>query len=358
MMAELVSITVTVPEQRIRRRELREFLGAVVPASSGRRLLDIAEATGSDTRYGALALAELRQLRTIEARSDAYRHHAVRLGEAASRAALDRARMPATAVRAVVGVSSTGFMMPTLETHLLDRLQLPPTARRVPVTQLGCAGGAAGLGIAATLADAERSGAVLMAAVELPSLSLPAAEASPGEILAALQFGDGAAAAVVGGGSSGRGPEIVGTGSAMFPGTLERNELQLTPDGLRLRPSRRLSELLRHGLAPRVDAFLSRHGLARRDIAFWAVHPRNPELLDPAAAGLELSADAVAPSRRVWQRIGNTMSAAVFHVLDEIRAAAPPPRGALGMIVAYGAGFACEMALLRADGWLCGDAPA
>jgi predicted naringenin-chalcone synthase len=46
------------------------------------------------------------------------------------------------------------------------------------------------------------------------------------------------------------------------------------------------------------------------------------------------------------------ISASLFHVLDELRTAAPPAAGQLGMMISFGAGFGCEMVLLRAAGWL------
>lgn len=141
--------------------------------------------------------------------------------------------------------------------------------------------------------------------------------------------------------------------SVVFPGTLNHSEVQLTPYGLRLRPPRGLGELLRRNLGAEVDAFLARHDRRRGEMAFWVIHPRNRELLDAAAAGLQLSESALAQSRAVWRRTGNVISSAVFHVLAELRDSAPPPDGALGLMIAFGAGFSCEMVLLQAGGWLC-----
>jgi alkylresorcinol/alkylpyrone synthase len=88
------------------------------------------------------------------------------------------------------------------------------------------------------------------------------------------------------------------------------------------------------------------------------IHPRNPELLEAAATSLGVADGALTASYAVWRRSGNVISAAVFHVLRELSASAPPQDGALGMMIAYGAGFGCEMVLLRAAGWLCGRAGA
>lgn len=350
-MAELLSIATALPEHRVGAAESTRLLAELLPASAAARFARALDASGNQTRYSVLPLGELRRLHTLEARNAAYRQHAVDLGAAVARDALRRAGIEPRAITAVVGISSTGYLMPTLETHLIERLGLSKACRRIPLTQLGCAGGVAGLGLAAALCSAGEA-RVLLVSVELPSLSFPGAEPSPIDIMASLQFGDGAAAAVLGGAPATAGPSLMAAAGELFPDSLERDGVHLGSDGLRLIRPRGLGDILRGQLGGAVDRFLASQALGRSDIAFWALHPRNPELLDAAAAGLALSDTAVRPSRTVWQRSGNLISAAVFHVLDELHRAAPPQSGSLGVAVAFGAGFGCEMALLRAGGWL------
>jgi alkylresorcinol/alkylpyrone synthase len=357
-MAELLSVATALAEHCVSAADTKRYLAGALPAGAAARMARMVDAAGNQTRYGVLPLDELRRLETIEARNRVYMQHAVRLGGGAARAALHAAGLAPDAIGAVIGVSSTGYLMPTLETHLLEHLRLAPSCRRLPLTQLGCAGGAAGLALAAQLCAGAPAATVLVVSVELPSLSFPSTEPSPTDVIAALQFGDGAAAAVVASGATQRGPEVLAAGSVVFPGTLERDGVHLTTGGLRLRRPRGLAEILRRTLGDAVDGFLARHGVARGDIAFWVVHPRNPELLDAAAASLQLPDGAVAASRAVWRRSGNLISAAVFHVLNELRSAAPPPPGRLGVMVAFGAGFGCEMVLMQSHGWLSDGAAA
>lgn len=354
-MPELLSVTTAVAEHRVSALDTKRQLAESLSAAAAARFANLVDASRNETRYSVLPLAQLQRLQGVESRNQAYGHHALRIGEAVARAALRRAGVAPQAVTAVVGVSSTGYLMPTLETHLVERLQLSANCRRVPLTQLGCAGGAAGLALASELC-ATASARVLLVSVELPSLSFPA-EACPTDIIASIQFGDGAAAAVISGGTTERGPELVATGSVLFPQTIERDGVTLTSAGLRLQRPRGLADILRRQLGDAVDRFLAQHELHRRDIDFWILHPRNPELLDAAAASLDLPDAALTAARAVWRRSGNLISAAVFHVLDELAAATPPASGRLGMMIAFGAGFGCEMVVLRAAGWLSDAAP-
>jgi len=353
-MAELLSVSTAVPEHCISAADTKRDLARTLAGSTAARFARMVDASGNETRYFVVPLDQVRRVGTLEDRNRAYKQHAVRLGEAVARDALHRAGVAPDDIATIIGVSSTGYLMPTLETHLIERLRLSPNCRRVPITQLGCAGGGAGLAVAGALSRSTAS-KVLLVSVELPSLSFPAAEPTPSDVVASTQFGDGAAAVVVSDGDAARGPAVLATGSVVFPETIDRDGVVLTTAGLRLMRPRGLAEILRRYLDDAVQGFLAGQGLTRADVAFWIVHPRNPELLDAAASSLHLSETALAPSRTVWRRRGNVISSAVFHVLEELRDAAAPPPGALGMLVAFGAGFSCEMVLLRAAGWLCGD---
>ncbi|MCA9711695.1 MAG: type III polyketide synthase, partial [Myxococcales bacterium] len=62
-----------------------------------------------------------------------------------------RAEVPRGSVAALVFVSSTGLATPSLDSVLVQRLDLPRGIARVPLWGLGCAGGAAGVARAAAL---------------------------------------------------------------------------------------------------------------------------------------------------------------------------------------------------------------
>jgi alkylresorcinol/alkylpyrone synthase len=353
-MTEILSVSTALAEHCITAASTRQDLMATLPNGAAGRFAGMVDASANETRYFVLPLDQIRRLDTLEARNSEYGQHAVRLGERVACEALRKAAVAADDITAIIGVSSTGHLMPTLETQLIERVRLSSRCRRMPMTQLGCAGGAAGLGLAAAICTAAIA-KVLVVSVELPSLSFPTFEPSPIDIVASTQFGDGAAAAVVSGSHTERGPAVLGSGSLLFPGTLDRDGVQLTTTGLRLMRPRGLADILRRHLGAAVEQFLADHGLAHGDVSFWIIHPRNPELLDAAASGLRLTDAALEASRAVWRRSGNVISSAVFHVLDRLRASAPPAPGALGVMVAFGAGFSCEMVLLRAAGWLCGN---
>ena len=355
-MTEILSVSTLAPAHVVSANETKQILTAMLGERSARRVGRMVDASRIQQRHSVLPPSELLRLRTMGERTQAYGVQAVALGEQVARAALEDARMPAQEIDTLVCVSSTGFVVPSLDVHLINRLGLNPSCRRMPMTQLGCAGGAGALGVAAERVGSGSSRCALVVAVELPSLSVPVTEPSPLDILASTQFGDGAAAAVLASADGAVGPEIVATRTTLFPDSAGAGGVQLTEGGLRVVQSAALADLVRTRLAPAVGEFLDQHGCDVRDIGFWVVHPRSPQLLGAIAASLELGEHDLRGSWAVWREHGNMISASVFFILRHLCQTATPPAGALGLMLALGAGVSCEMALIRSRGWLgaCG----
>ena len=93
-------------------------------------------------------------------------------------------------------------MIPSLDAYLVDELGLRRDVRRLPITALGCAGGAAALARAHDFLLGFPAAHVLVIAVELPSLSFQRNDPSLANLVSTALFGDGAAAAVLAGGDA------------------------------------------------------------------------------------------------------------------------------------------------------------
>jgi len=280
-------------------------------------------------------------------RNGLFLEHAIPLAEDVACRALERAGVAPSSIVAVVCVSCTGFAIPSLDAHLVNRLGINELARRVPISQLGCSAGSAGIAIASDLLRVRSPGAALVVSVELGSLLLQGVSPTDEDIVGAILFADGAAAAVLTGAADSIGPAIVSGGSFFVEDSTDILGVYLSESGFRLRLSRNLPQVVGTSIRCAVETFLTEQGVRSSDIAFYAIHPGGPKVLDVVGEALDVDEPSLRVSRDVIASNGNMSSATIFFVLAELQRALHPPRGALVLVIAPGAGMSLELLLLR-----------
>ena len=306
--------------------------------------------------------------RSVTERSEVYREEMVRLSERAATEALASAGMEPGEIGLIVSTSCTGLMIPSVESHLMNRMAFRATTRRLPLTELGCVAGAAAVSQARQFLRTEPESAVLVIAVELASLTAQLEDFSLTNIVAASIFGDGAAAAVVlgahhprssanGGGApsgksgGGRNPRlrarIVASRSVLFPETLEMMGFLNTDSGLKIFLSPRVPRFIREALPGYLRPFLADHGLAFEDLSHFLLHPGGRKVLEGLERELGLSQSHTQLSWDVLRDYGNISSATVLFLLHRFGQVVEPNPGDHGLMMAVGPGFSCEMVLLQ-----------
>ena len=110
-----------------------------------RRILRIVGRTGVQRRRFTRPLEQVARSEPIEERNRRTFADVCALGEQAARALLAEQGVEPGQVDCVVTSHSTGIAIPGLDVHLLNALGLRPDVRRIPMTQLGCTGGALAL---------------------------------------------------------------------------------------------------------------------------------------------------------------------------------------------------------------------
>ena len=206
---------------------------------------------------------------------------------------------------------------------------LRPDVRRLPITELGCAGGAAALARARDFLVGFPDARALVVAVELPSLSMQRADLSLANLVATALFGDGAAAAVLAGGE--RAPATRPARSWRRCRTSSRDStyalgFDLKDDGFHSVLSKDIPVLLQAARSRRlVDALAARRGLVRGDLGCFVLHPGGRKILGVVEEELGLSRDDTQPSWDVLRDYGNQSSASVLFVLHEWLTQRRPP---------------------------------
>ncbi|HVB77951.1 MAG TPA: type III polyketide synthase [Candidatus Nitrosotalea sp.] len=303
--------------------------------------LDQASA-GLGTRYTCEPLPRLLRTRGLTRLRADYLEHARELARAAAVRALARADLKGSDVDLIVTVSCTGYLVPSLDVHLAPLLGLRPDVIRVPLTELGCSGGAAGLALASRHLLAFPDQVALVLAVELPSLSFQASDRSLDNLTASLVFGDGAGAAVLSGRSDRPGGrlEVKRSASHLVPGSAHLLGFDLLDEGFKVVLDRRLARVIRAELPRVLDRFRASDDL--HESQFFVAHAGGLRILDAVEAALELPRSVLELSREVFGSVGNTSSASIFFALERLMASlGDEPRQGWG--ISLGPGVSIEL---------------
>lgn len=349
--AHVHSIATEVPEhvvdEAVVREHLAEWLGD--DASLHGTVLDLMHGTRVRTRRFAFTPRELLDERGLEWMNREYAARLLPLAERACARAMEAAGIGPGDVDLILSTSCTGFMIPALDAHLANRMGFRRDLKRLPVTELGCAAGAAGLARAADYLRAYPGERVLLLTAELTSATFQLRDHSKGNLVASMLFGDGVAAAVLGGAPGPRGgPLIRASASAWFPDTLGLMGFDLKATGFQLILSPRIPAVVKREVRPFLDRLLEREGLTRDDLSFFVLHPGGTRVLEALEETLAISRADVQHCWDVLARHGNLSSAMVLFILEELWRTRPPAPGSLGALAAFGPGFGAEASLL---GW-------
>lgn len=352
MPISVAATSTALPANVVDMAQVKAYLDIVFPLSESRRstMLEVIENTKIDRRYTIFPAEYTVQPRSLEQTSREYIEHSVCLGRRAAADCLKRAGLKATDIDLLITVSCTGIMIPSLDAHLINDLGFRSDVRRLPITELGCAAGAAALGRAWDFLRGVESGNVLIVAVELPSLTFQRQNFSPANMVSSALFGDGAAATIVTRGaapSAGNGPRILGSQSHLFPNTIDAMGFELKEGGLHIVLSKDVPQLIRDVIRELVDKFLGSFGMKQSDLSAFVLHPGGQKLLQFIEEELGLDRTMTQYSWDTLRDYGNLSSASVLFVLQEWLTKGKVAPGERGLLAAFGPGFSAEMLMLE-----------
>jgi alpha-pyrone synthase len=282
-------------------------------------------AAGGETFYGGPVFP------STAARMTVYAREAPRLALAAiaGLGAVD-------GVTHLVVASCTGFVAPGVDQLIASALGLSGAVQRTLIGFMGCYAAVVALRTADQIVRADPHARVLVVAVELTTLHMQDDhEVEP--LLATLQFGDGAGAALVT--AEPAGLRLGRFFAETLPDSAPLITWNIGDSGFAMHlsgevPGRIASALL----VPETRAALLGEDAAET-IDGWAVHPGGRSILDAVESAFALPADMLAPSRAILQERGNMSSATLMFVLARTMAERRVERG---VAVAFGPGMAAE----------------
>lgn len=302
------------------------------------RMVPVFANTGINARQIAMPVEWYLAPQDWATRTQAYRAVASDLYVAAARDALDAAQCRADEIDIVVTVSTSGIATPSLEALVHVRLGLRSDVVRVPVFGLGCAGGIAGLALAARLAAAQPGARVLVVAVELCSLSFRDDLVNKANIVATALFGDGAAAAVLTCDDA-PGLRVSAAAEHLWPDSIDVMGWDVAPQGFGVIFAQSIPALVARELARTTDALCARLGLDRAGLGRLACHPGGAKVVAAIETSLALDPGTLATERAVLADHGNMSAPTVLVVLKRLIADDGVPGDAPTLAMALGPGF-------------------
>jgi len=346
--ATIVATATALPPYTITREDVKYYMGRVfdIPERKLEAMMSIVDNAQVHNRHSIFPIEYTVEPRPLSQTNNEYIEHAVKLGREAAEKCLERAGLRPDEIDLIITVSCTGFMIPSLDAHLINLMGFRSNVRRMPFTELGCAAGAMALGRAADFLTARPGGNVLVIAVELPSLTFQRKDISQANLISSILFGDGAAAVIVSGNNR-RGPRILVSETYTFPDSLGAMGFDLKDSGFHILLAKDVPEMIGAKIGGLVQGFLERHGRKREDIKGWILHPGGARLLGNVETELGLTKCDTQPSWDILGKVGNLSSATILFILQEWLEKRPLKSGEYALAAAFGPGFSAEFLLLQ-----------
>lgn len=332
----ILSVATAVPPHVLRQEDIREAATSHFSGSnpSFERIKSIYANARIETRYSCVPLDWYRREHGFAERNALYLENALDLLEVCAREAIGEAGLTPGDIGGLVVVSSTGIATPSLDALLMERLDIPRDALRLPIFGLGCVGGVLGLARASELVRAAPGRRILLLVVELCGLTFRANDFSKSNIVATALFGDGAGAVVVAG--EGDGPAVTDSGEHTWRDSLGIMGWDVRDDGLAVIFSRDIPALVRTKMREAARVYLARQNLRAGDVDDFVCHPGGAKVLSALEEVFEVAPGEMRTAWEVLRRYGNMSAATILFVLKEAMAAGPARRRLLS---ALGPGF-------------------
>lgn len=309
------------------------------------RMEKIVQSVSIDRRSSVLPLDEIFEDRSFEQKNDSYIEGAIELASRAFQRALTEAELEASEIDFIISTSCTGFMIPSLDAHLANRFAMKRSIQRLPVLQMGCAGGTAGLIYATDYLRANPTHRVAVIASELPSVTLQLDDLSMANIVSTALFADGAACVLLGP-TDDLGPVILDKQMTHIPDTTGVMGYRLTNSGLQIVLEKEVPDVIAAELEEIVFPFLARNDCRIEDLEEMIFHPGSIRILERTEELLAPYGKNVDDAKLVLREHGNMSSATVLYILDRVLRRGPKA-GDRGLMLSFGPGFMGHTLLLE-----------
>ncbi|GAK13345.1 LOW QUALITY PROTEIN: chalcone synthase [Geomicrobium sp. JCM 19039] len=347
-LSKIEAIATVMPENNVSQTEIASFARRIFKDryKDIDRLLQVFDNGDIVNRQFVMPIDWYAEAHSFGEKNDTFIEKAVDLGhEAISKCLQDRTGDDAE-IDAIFCVTSTGVSTPSLDARIMNRLNMSPHTKRVPLWGLGCAGGAAGLSRGYEYCRAFPEARVLILCIELCSLTFQPNDQSKSNLIGTSLFSDGVACVLMQGekvkSRHTHVPVITHTRSTLMPDSLRVMGWDVSDTGLHVVFSRDIPSIVTDWLDENVISFLSVIDRSKEDIDQFVAHPGGKKVLTAYEQSLQFPSEHTEPAREVLRNHGNMSSPTVLYVFKEIIDRGPSV-GEQGLVTALGPGFCSEL---------------
>lgn len=315
-------LSTALPPHCLTQVEVREratiIFGAKYPQFE--RLAKTFDTAGIDKRYSVVPMDWFSQNHRWADRNAAFMAGAKALFIDAAQRALDDAGWSSADVDCVVTVCSTGIATPSLEAQAFSQMGFRQDIIRVPIFGLGCAGGVSGMATAQMMAAGRPGAKVLLVVVETCSLSFRADRLQKADIIAAVLFADGAAAACISATPPATG-NVVSLSQGYqktWPETLGIMGWDVDDTGFGVIFDRSIPAFVSQEFASATRGALSAANLTHEQIDRYVCHPGGAKVVDAIEGALNLGQGSLNAERDVLRAAGNMSAPTVMFVMKTV----------------------------------------
>lgn len=262
---------------------------------------------------------------------------------------IESAQISKEVITDIIFISTTGLSTPSLDALIVNKMRLSQNINRIPIFGLGCAGGVAGFSKACILAKENPNAVVLLAAVELCSLTFLRNDYSKSNFIGASLFADGISACIITGDAHTNTTKnkisFLGTQSKLYYDSLDVMGWEFLDKGFKVLFSQDIPTIIANNINQDVSSFLKKNNLTLSDIKNFIFHPGGKKVLSAYEEVLKVDGDFLKNTRETMNAYGNMSSPTVLYVFEKFFTEGF--ENGYGLMVSMGPGFSSEMVLLK-----------
>lgn len=298
-----------------------------------------------DQRYSIIDIDDVFSRTSFEDKNRFYAEKCVELGTRALETALEKARLKAQDIDIIISVSCTGIMIPSMDAFIINNLRMKPDITRLPVTEMGCAGGVSALIYAYQMLKDNPGKKAAIVAVESPMSTFQHDDFSMTNMVSAAIFGDGAACAILGD-SDELLPSIVDTEMYHFYDEIGMMGFDVVNSGLKMILDPSVPEKIENNLMEILRPIFDRNNLELSQLDHFVFHPGGKRIVQIVENEIHPFGKNIDVTKETLRKYGNMSSATILYVLNEYLQM-DIKKEEKGLMLSFGPGFSAQQVLLE-----------